>query len=153
MGVLLHVGMGHDAHQTCAKIQGRARIQDPGSWRILDPGLAFWSRIQWILDLVHIVFTGSCGCWILFLEKLDPGDPRFAPIKLIDSGGYSTIKGSVSPSNEFPWYFSYDRKSLFSPLDASVVRTWNNYFFALNHFCFSIPTVTATDSLANKYQK
>ena len=44
------------------------------------------------MDLVHIVFTGSCGCWILFLEKLDPGDPRFAPIKLIDSGGYWTIK-------------------------------------------------------------
>ena len=31
MGVLLHVGMGHDGHQTCAKIQGRSRIQDPGS--------------------------------------------------------------------------------------------------------------------------
>ena len=28
----------------------------------------------------------------LVFRKLDPGDPRFAPIKLIGSGGYSTIK-------------------------------------------------------------
>ena len=35
--------------------------------------------------------------------------------------GINNFKGSVSPSNEYPLYFSYDRKSLFSPLDAIKV--------------------------------
>ena len=81
--------MGHDAHQTCAKIQG---LTDPRSWvgvliqDPVDPG----SSGSWILSTQ--LFAGSCGSWILFLEKLDPGDPRFAPRKFIGSGGYSTIK-------------------------------------------------------------
>ena len=83
--------MGHDAHQTCAK------IQDPGSGILTDPrswvGVLFQDPVDLVcVDLVHTVFAGSCGSWILFLEKLNPGDPRFAPRKLIGSGGYSTIK-------------------------------------------------------------
>ena len=31
------------------------------------------------------------------------------------------LKGSVPPSNEYLLYFSYDRKSLFSPVDAIKV--------------------------------
>ena len=106
VGVLLHVGMGHDAHQTCAKEDLDPRkIQDPGRGILTNPRSWVGVLIQDPVDLgfVHIVFTGSCGCWILFLEKLDPGDPRFAPIKLIGSGGYSTIKGTnpalKKPSN------------------------------------------------------
>ena len=85
MGVLLHVGTGHDAHQTCAK------IQDPGSGILTDPR-------SWVGVLIQDpVDRGSCPhsfcgiLWILDLvfRKLDPGDPRFAPRELIGSGGYS----------------------------------------------------------------
>ena len=68
------------------------KIQDPGPGILTNPRSWVGVLIQDPVDLVHIVFTGSCGCWIMLLEKLDPGDPRFAPIKLIDSGGYWTIK-------------------------------------------------------------
>ena len=49
---------------TCAKIQGRPGIQDPGFWRILDLGLAFWRRIRWIL------FLGRTVCGILWILDL-----------------------------------------------------------------------------------
>ena len=57
--------------KTCATIQENPgsrihRIQGSGSRWILDPGLAFRLKIQWILDLVHRVLAGSCGSWILF---------------------------------------------------------------------------------------
>ena len=53
--------------------------EDPGSGiRYLDgSGLAFCRRIQWIPDLIHTVFAGSCGSWIL-LRKIAAGswDPE-----------------------------------------------------------------------------
>ena len=80
--------------QTCAKIQGISWIQDPqdlGPGILTDPGLAFWRRIQWTLDLVHAVFATSRGsfiyknsCWILGIVDL-------AQIKFLGSGGSSTI--------------------------------------------------------------
>ena len=76
---------------------------------------------------------------------------------LFSKGAYqgdARLKGSVSPSNEYPLYFSWDRKSLFSPLDVIKVLSGLKIFcFIFNHFLFSIPTAIITDSLANKHQK
>ena len=68
--------------------------------------------------------------------------PKYSVINAI----FLDFKESVLPSNEYPLYFSYDRKSLFSPLDAiKVLSRLEIFFFIFNNFRFSIPTYSNYD--------
>ena len=47
----------------------------PSRYQTLDPGLVCCRRIQWIPDLVHTVFAGSCGSWNLkILDETGTGE-------------------------------------------------------------------------------
>ena len=61
-----------------------------------------------------IVIAGDLNCDLLSVSS----PSRSFLHEYLDK--YS-LKGSVPPSNEFPWYFSLDRKSLFPPLDTAKV--------------------------------